>query len=308
MTAPVTVGVCTRDRPESLARCLRSLSAAADLVASVVVVDDGSVVPVEALVRRALGGDGGGLPVVYHRRDAGEGVAAGRNTVARMARTPYVLNLDDDTRLLDGDALGEAVDVMDRDSSVGAVAFARAADDGFPWPEALQPGPGEHAVVVAAYLGFAHLLRRDLFLRLGGYRAELRVAGAEKEFCLRLLDSGYRVVYLPHARVAHLSDPAGRDVRRHLHHTVRGDVLASLWNDPLPVAAARVPLRLARWFPLRKGWNVDAPGGFRRLLAEVARAAPAALRSRTPVRWATLRRWRELRRSPRPYLGPGETL
>src|SRR5687767_10527417 len=37
---PLTVGICTRDRPESLLRCLRSLRLAAETIDQVIVVDD----------------------------------------------------------------------------------------------------------------------------------------------------------------------------------------------------------------------------------------------------------------------------
>jgi hypothetical protein len=42
---------------------------------------------------------------------------------------------------------------------------------------------------VASFIGFAHLVRRDVFLALGGYREDFVYLGEEKEFCLRLLDA-----------------------------------------------------------------------------------------------------------------------
>jgi hypothetical protein len=40
-----------------------------------------------------------------------------------------------------------------------------------PWHEGMQPGRGRVPSYVASFIGFAHLLRRSVFLSLGGYRA-----------------------------------------------------------------------------------------------------------------------------------------
>ena len=61
------------------------------------------------------------------------------------------------------------------------------------------------------FIGFAHLLRRSLFIEMEGYRSLFKFYGEEKEYCLRLLDRGISVVYLPKARIAHLPDPSGID-------------------------------------------------------------------------------------------------
>ena len=50
----VTVGITTHDRPESLARCLRSLEPAADLITEIIVYDDGSAVSAAAGLLGAL--------------------------------------------------------------------------------------------------------------------------------------------------------------------------------------------------------------------------------------------------------------
>ena len=190
---------------------------------------------------------------------------------------------------------------MSRDSDVAAIAFAQANEDGRPWPETMQPGRGQSPRYVAAFIGFAHLLRRDVFLRLGGYRERFVFYGEEKEYCLRLLDHGLRVVYLPDALVIHAQDASGRTPQRYLRYVTRNDCLNALYNEPLRRVVWLVPARLALYFRMRARWGVDDPAGLLWILKEVAANAGAALRARKPVSRRTLAAWRRLRDGTAPY-------
>ena len=300
----LTVGIGTRGRPEALVRCLRSLRLIEAMTAEVIVVDDGSDPPLEAPVREALG-DGAPARMRFIRRDASRGVSAARNTIAREARTPWVLNLDDDTVVLSAESVRSAVRVLESDSEVAAVAFPQSDADGTPWPPASQPAPVDYACYVPTFIGYAHLLRREAFLAAGGFREQLGINGEEKELALRLLDGGLRIVYLPRARVAHLAASAGRDARRYLHQTVRNTTLASVYNDPFPLVLGSAAVRLLRYFPMRKGWKIDDPNGFSTVVRSLAAAFPDAVRQRRPVRWRTLALWRRMTRgAPEPYRNP----
>jgi GT2 family glycosyltransferase len=301
---PLTVGVSTRNRPDALVRCLRSLRAIEDVVGAVIVVDDGSESPVEPAVRAALGDDAPGeLRVI--RNDVSRSLAAGRNRVAREAGTPWILYLDDDAAVVDPDAIRRALRVLEADPRLAAIALAQGDAEGKPWPPHTQPAPVDFACYVATFTGYGHLLRRSALLAAGGFREALGINGEEKELALRLLDGGWRIVYLPDAVVAHLADEAGRDRRRYLHQTVRNDVLGAVYTQPFPLWPAGALVRLRRYFPMRTGWRIDDPGGFRRVLGTLARDLPAALRDRTPVRWSTLRAWRRLTTEPpEPYRAP----
>lgn len=297
----LTVGVATRDRPGPLARLLASLRPLAADLERVIVVDDGSTQD----VRPALGAAGPELgPRVTLVQPGAIGMAAARNRIAELAATPYVLNLDDDVVIPGRAPLVAAVRVMDADPRVGAVAFAQADAAGNAWPAGTQAARADYPCLARTFIGFAHLLRRDVYLALGGLRATLGIYGEEREFCLRLMDAGYHVVYLPHALVPHLVDPSGRDMRRYLRLTTRNDALAAVQTDPLPLLPVTFALRLLRYFPMRRGWGVDDPGGFLRVAKEVAGLLPAAWRERTPVRLRTLARWRRIGRNPPPYPAP----
>ncbi len=299
----VSVGIASRGRPESLARCVASLTAIDDILDEIIIVDDGSPEPLEPPVRSALSPrEQAKLRVL--RFDSGQGLAAARSEAVFQARSPFVLNLDDDTVVLSGDAIRRARQTMAGDSTLLAVAFAQAEADGNPWPAGAQPAPVDRPCYVASFIGFAHLVRREAFIGLGGFRRQLIINGEERELCLRALDAGWHVVYLPEARIAHLTDPAGRDARRYLHLTVRNGVLASIYNDPLLLLAVRVPMRLRAYFQMRRGWKVHDPGGFRLILGWIGRDLREALAQRHAVRWATIREWRRLTRESPHYRGP----
>lgn len=290
MPPPLTVGVTTRDRPDSLAACLASLETLRPLDPEILVFDDASEPAAQA------------PPGVRVIRDAsGPGYIVGRNRLVREAAAPIVLLLDDDTRVFSLSSVTRAMEVMGRDPSVGAVAFAQAEADGRPWPAAMQPARADYSCVVPSFIGFAHLLRRDLFLSLGGYRESFVYYGEEKDYCLRVIDAGYCTVYLPDALVSHVPDSAGRSRQRYLRFVSRNDCLNALYNDPLPRVMWTLPLRFALYFRMRRGWGIDDRWGGLWVAREIARALPHALPSRRPVSRATLKTWRRLKQHPRPY-------
>ena len=291
----LTVGIATRNRPDSLARCVASLAILGDLVSDIIVIDDSSDVPVlpvlETLPADLL------KKLTFISQPDQQGPIVARNTMVRLADSEIVLLLDDDTLLVDDRGIRRALDLILTHPDVGAVACAMAHADGSPWPSSMQPSPATYLSLVPAYIGFAHLLRRDLFLKLGSYRPLFYFYGEEKDYCLRLINAGYHVVYDPEALVAHLVDPSGRSPARYLRYVVRNDCLYSLYNEPLPLMFLAIPIRLYRYLKMSRHGHVHDPDGFRWIVKELFKVLPAVIRERKPVRWASVRRWRWLRRA-----------
>lgn len=301
MNAPdITVGVTTRDRPEALERCLRSLAFVSHLSPQVLVFDDASSVPVHDLVAAW------NLPLAVRvlRDGRAPGYIAGRNRLVREASAPLVLLMDDDAALIGGEAVGSGVEVLRGDARVAAVAFAQCDRQGARWDDAMQPAPGRAACYVPSFIGFAHLVRREVFVALGGYRESFEFYGEEKDFCLRLIDAGYRTIYLPGAMVIHEPDRAGRSPQRYLRYVTRNDCLNALYNDPLRRLAWVLPARLALYFRMRRAWNVADPWGWAWILRALFRCTGSVVRERKPVSRQTVRTWKQLRRLTEPYEPP----
>jgi GT2 family glycosyltransferase len=291
----LTVGITTRDRPESLKRCVASLAHIADLQPEVIIFDDASHTAVTEQLTDS--------PVHSFRLirdDSGAGYIAGRNRIVREARSPFVLLLDDDASLVDRESVARAMRVLESNPIAGAVAFAQVTLAGRPWGDPKPPSASTGPCYVPCYLGFAHLVRREIFLALGGYRERFEFYGEEKEFCLRLLDAGFRTVYLPESRIAHEPDPGGRDRQRYLRYVTRNDALHALYNEPSYRLVWVLPARLLLYFRMRRAWRIDDPFGWAWVLREVKTNLPPVLRERRPVAADTLRLWRQLRRNPSP--------
>jgi GT2 family glycosyltransferase len=298
MSRLLTVGITTRNRPDSLRRCLESLAVIATLDPEVIVFDDGSTPP-------ALEQSGTcPIPVRVIRDVASPGPVVGRNRLVREAEAGFVLLLDDDTRILSIESVQAALDVLLADPGVAAVGFAQAEADGQPWPERMQPSSARAPSLVTAFIGFAHMVRRSSFLAVSGYREALGFYGEEKELCLRLLDAGHHTVYLPGARVAHVPDPGNRDRRQYLRRVARNDCLNSLYNDPLTRLAWMLPARFVLYFRMRRNWKISDPGGGFWLLRDLAARMPAILRDRRPVSHATLARWKAIQHGTMTYETP----
>ena len=301
MTSRLTVGITTRDRPESLKRCIGSLAHIAHLKPEVIVFDDASRTPVTEQLECKAGGD---LRVI--RCEQGGGYIVGRNQIVREAGTPYVLLLDDDASLLDAASVVRAMGMLDAQPRAGAIAFAQTTRGGQPWGERRVSAAQTEPCFVAAYYGFAHLVRRDVFLALGGYRDRFEFYGEEKEFCLRLIEAGYRTVYLPGSPIAHEPDPLGRDRQRYLRYVTRNDALHALYNEPVHRLVWLLPARLLLYFKMRRAWRIDDPFGWAWVLSELGSNFRPVLRDRRPVSATTRRVWRELGRAPVPVWAAGK--
>lgn len=290
----LTVGITTRNRPEALRRCVESLRHVAHLLPEVLVFDDASEVPVSSTLAPQPR-----LRII--RDDRGPGNIVGRNTLMREASTDLVLLLDDDAALVDAGSVERALAILANDDQVAAIAFAQANEDGQPWPESMQPARGQSPRYVAAFIGFAHLLRRDVFMRLGGYRESFVFYGEEKDYCLRLLDGGWSVVYLPDALVLHVQDASGRTPQRYLRYVTRNDCLNAIYNEPLHRLAWLLPARLALYFRMRTRWKIADRAGIWWIVKEIAANVPAAVSARKPVSRHTQAAWRRLRGAGVPY-------
>jgi GT2 family glycosyltransferase len=222
----------------------------------------------------------------------------GRNHIVRDATTPYVLLLDDDASLLDGESVVRAIAMMDAHPRAGAIAFAQATRSGRLWGGYGATAGLTEPCFIPAYGGFAHLVRRDVFLALGGYRDRFEFYGEEKEFCLRLIEAGFRTVYLPGSRVAHEPDPRGRDRQRYLRYLTRNDAMHALYNEPVHRLLWLVPARLLLYFRMRRAWRIDDPFGWVWVLSELRSNLKHVWRDRRPVSARTRRVWRQLGRAP----------
>jgi O-antigen biosynthesis protein len=73
-----------------------------------------------------------------------------------------------------------------------------------PLPHPSYTGRALVAQDLSAVTGACHVMKRSVFERLGGLDEQnLAVAYSDVDFCLRVRESGLRVIYTPHAKLIH---------------------------------------------------------------------------------------------------------
>ncbi|GMV72205.1 MAG: hypothetical protein AMXMBFR77_20430 [Phycisphaerales bacterium] len=199
----------TRDRHARLLATLDALGACLPPCAGgeVVIVDNDSEQPVR--VPRTLAN---GLSVVALVRPRNEGAAA-RNAGVRAASSPWIVMLDDDSHPEPG---------ADLDAIARSLA-ARGADTAAVMADIHLPALGrrESGGLPEVFIGCGVAIRRDAFLRAGGYDHRFHYYAEEYDLAARFLLAGARVEFDPAFRVQHHKSGEGRDMNVILARLVR---------------------------------------------------------------------------------------
>jgi GT2 family glycosyltransferase len=256
----VTIVVATQNRVGPLRR---SLSRLTTLAAPVIVVDNASTDGTAAMVRDRFPG------VTLIERPRNEGAVA-RNHGVAAARTPYVAFADDDSWWAP-DALPRAAALFDAHPRLGLIAArtlvgpqerldpvaAGMALAPLGTPDDL-PGPA-----VLGFLACSSIVRRAAFLDCGGFDPVVFFMGEETRLAYDLYAAGWGLAYCDDVVAHHHPGPPTPGARKQ-QLAERNRVLTAWMRRPLPVALAETA-------------RLD-----RRLLGEVVRRLPMALRRRRP--------------------------
>jgi GT2 family glycosyltransferase len=313
----VTVVIATRNRPESLERCLRSLLRSTHRDLTVLVVDNDPDDDRTAAVVRALGD-----PRVEYVREARRGTSAGRNRglAEAMARAGgFVAFTDDDVEVEPTWVANIAAALSEPGVACvcGPVLAARldtpaqiAADTALGWQKgfarrrfSLAEPPADSAVFPFSpgLFGVGANMAADAAVaaELGGFDLALGPgtatrAGEDCEFMIRLVLAGHTLSYEPSAYVWHHHRPSDEELSDQLdgYALGLGGFLTKIMLDPLGRAAAlrRIPAALRRLRTIRQRETAADPTGSGpspwRTLRALAAAPAAYLQGRRAVRRA----------------------
>ena len=235
----ISILIPTRDRVELLARCVESIAARTDYPDyEIVIVDNDSRDPAtlryyEKLPHRIIRYPG---PFNY---------SAINNYAVRHTDAPWILFLNNDTEVIEAEWLTSMAEHIQR-PEVGAVGAKLLFPDGTVQHAGVtlaEKGTAAHAYCHApanstqngghlqlvrnysAVTAACMLTRRDLFEQVGGLdEMQLPVTYNDVDYCLKLRQAGFLVVYTPFAQLRHYesasrgrgkSDPAeGRLLRQ----------------------------------------------------------------------------------------------
>lgn len=224
------VGWNTRDY---LARCLRAVPGAAEkLTVEIVVVDNGSTDGTQAMLAEEF------PHVQIIQNDENVGFGRANNIGAKVSRGRTLLILGSDCELQPG-SLPSMVAELDRDPAIGMVLCRILNPDGSlqpsvhesfpsPWSQlgdlfflsslryALYRHPALHPWLLRSTArahartrdvawggGACALVRRDLFLSLGGFDERFFMYSEDMDLCKRIGEAGYRLRYLAEPSAIH---------------------------------------------------------------------------------------------------------
>ena len=226
----VSIIVPTRDHAELLGPCTESVLSRTDYPAlELLIVDNDSQDPAAVELLRRLSQDPRVRVLPYQQPF---NYSAQNNLAAQEARGEVLLLLNNDTEALGQDWLREMVSHAMR-PDVGAVGAKLVYPDNriqhagmvlgpdiapqhqLRFADRLDAGPfGELALTrtVSVVTGACMALRRAVFFEVGGLNQQLSGNFNDVDLCLRIGDSGYRIVWTPFAELLHRETASrGRD-------------------------------------------------------------------------------------------------
>jgi GT2 family glycosyltransferase/SAM-dependent methyltransferase len=253
----VAVVVCTRNRPEQLRRCLRSLAELSLAPDEIVVVDNAS----DGDATREVAAEAGVTYVLEPRL----GLSNARNTGIASTTSDLVAFTDDDvvvhpewlSRLLGGFRSESVMSVTglvlpaSLESEAERVfedvvgGFGRGFRELEFGPEWIQRRRRHTAAVWRIGAGASVAFRRSAFDRVGGFDARLGAGAAgcseDSELWYRLLAGGWRCRYEPSAVVHHYHRDDLSGLKRQMRAYMRGHVaaLAVQWSHTRQIGEAR---------------------------------------------------------------------
>ena len=258
---PVSVAISTLDRPDALARCLRSLADGTALPAEVVVVDQSPGETARQAVDAAQG-----LPRVVHVPQRRTGLSLGQNEAVARTTSAVVAVLDDDcvadpgwveavSRVLGDerpvDVVGGRVLPLE-DGGAGLAVSSRTGTERLSFDRRDRPWD------VGSGNNFA--FRRAWFERVGGCDPRLGPGSPGRGACdidlfYRLMRAGARAAYEPELLVLHERATRGQRLARRVPYGFGMGSACAIWLRERDGRALRV---LANWLGLRIGRIVSS--------------------------------------------------
>lgn len=213
------------------------INTASNITYEIIVSDNDSTDGSPSMVRREF------PDVLLIENKANLGFSKGNNIAMKEAKGRYILLLNSDT-VVEGDCLERCIAYMDKHNDIGALGckivlpsgdLDHACKRGFPTPEASLyymlglhkafPGNkkygtysashvGEDEVAeVDALMGAFMMLPRKVIDEVGMLDENFFMYGEDLDWCYRIKEAGYKVVYYPKGQVIHYKGASSKKKR-----------------------------------------------------------------------------------------------
>src|SRR6266404_3045457 len=281
LLSSVEIGIATKNRWKDLATTLSAIAEFGLGGLRVLILDDDSDASCPYEVRSLCEG------AEIRRFSESTGYIVRRNQLAREMKAKYYLSFDDDSFPVGG-------------SLKAAIEFAESRDDlfGLSFP-VYNPTSDQHQVKsiqaepyrVRSFMGAGHLLHREGFLELGGYREELVHQGEEVDVAARAFQRGLHCYHFPGLQIHHLASNIARNWHRMDFFAARN---SALWNDWFMPPGLRVAKQgrtfIARVFQVMRTGRLGHVQGQLTGLREISNYKA----NRRPMRLGLYRKWKRL--------------
>ena len=277
----VVVGIVTRDRASVVPRAIDSVLSQRYAALHVWIINDGSNDDTAKLAMRYPS-------VLWTNLPDSRGYMANRNHMMANADAEYFISLDDDAWFMGQDEVSVAVQYLEDNPAAGAVAFDVLS------PDNAQPVARSSPRAVPMFIGCGHAIRLSVARQLGYYQtAPGMYGGEEKDFCLRMIDTGHRTILLPGVHVWHNKTAVARDIPSQHRSGVCNDLAMALRRTPAWLLPAAMLSKIYRhlMFSMTHGLIKPCVQGFVLFL----RSIPEIWASRRPVKASSLRTYMNLR-------------
>lgn len=272
----VTALIMTYNRKDALRICLDSLAKQDFPSIQVIVVDNNSTDGTATLIREDYEW------IDYIKLDENKGIEA-RNIGSREAEGDLILSLDDDSELPSTSTVSRIVEKFEGIDSLGAATFRLIDQDGnedqwFNWE---MEGDLKNGFKSPTFIGCGAAIRPEMFERIGGFWEPYFMHLEERDFALRILDSGSEVRYFPTISIIHRDQEARRKDARFIYFVTRNTFWYIWRNFPLLLAILRSFIEM-----FKLGTMAYRKGGFGLYLRgiwDVREQFPEVLKTRKPV-------------------------
>jgi GT2 family glycosyltransferase len=240
MTKPdLSIIIVSWNVRELLANCLRSVLRQTGLTLQIIVVDSASSDGSAVMVAEEF------PEVELVACEENVGFPRGNNLGLARANGRFLLLLNPDTIVHD-DALAKMVAYLEENPQVGVVGPQLLNDDGtvqssrrrFPslktaffestWLQPYAPQAvldhyyvcdvaDDETAVVDWVMGACLLIRQEVVAKVGGLDEAYFMYSEELDYCRRIHEAGWQVVYYPQAQVTHLSGKSSEQAVTHRH-------------------------------------------------------------------------------------------
>lgn len=269
----VLIGITTRNRAAILDKAIQSALDQDYPYKEVAVFDDASTDETPSLRER--------FPqVTWYRVEHQQGYLPARNQLMRETDAAFYFSLDDDAWFIQGDEISVGMELLKANPEVAAIAYDILSPDS---PK-LQPRTAPYKTHM--FIGCGHLLRLPAARKVGFYIPSPGFYGSEeKDLCVRLLDCGGEVLYLPGVHVWHDKTMQARDIPAQHSSGVCNDFVFAFRRCPFPMILWLLPGKLVSHLRFATAHNLLRP-----CLAGVIKfftSIPRLIETRRPVSRAT---------------------